>query len=60
VFEPFFRGREGAHKGAGLGLAICQGFVEVNGGQLQLQSDTGRGTAFAVSFPLVAQPQSVA
>ncbi len=60
VFEPFFSGREAGHRGAGLGLAISRGFVEANGGQLQLQTDTGRGTAFAVSFPLVPQPQAVA
>ncbi len=60
VFEPFFRGRELGQQGAGLGLAICRGFVEANGGQLQLQADSGRGTAFAVSFPLVPQPQAVA
>ena len=55
VFEPFFRGREGA-TGAGLGLAICRGFVEANGGQITLQSPREGGAAFAVSFPLSPQP----
>jgi len=55
VFEPFFRGREGA-VGAGLGLAICRGFVEANGGQIALQSAREGATAFAVSFPLTTQP----
>jgi two-component system sensor histidine kinase KdpD len=55
VFEPFFRGRGGG-QGSGLGLAICRGFVEANGGRILLQSGTGNGTSFAVSFPLARQP----
>ena len=58
IFEPFSRGRDN-HQGSGLGLAICRGFVEANGGSIQLQSTPGRGTSFAVSFPLVAQPAAV-
>jgi two-component system sensor histidine kinase KdpD len=60
VFEPFFRGRRGENRGSGLGLAISRGFVEANDGQIALQIGDGRGTAFAVSFPRVEQPASVA
>jgi two-component system sensor histidine kinase KdpD len=70
VFEPFFRGRsDGAGAsgggraelaGSGLGLAICRGFVEANGGRIVLQSGAGRGTSFAVSFPLPEQPKAPA
>lgn len=59
VFEPFFRGRTGTGSGSGLGLAICRGFVEANGGRIVLQADTGQGTSFAVSFPTVAQPETI-
>jgi two-component system sensor histidine kinase KdpD len=59
VFEPFFRGRSGTGAGSGLGLAICRGFVEANGGQIVVQSGAERGTAFAVSFPVVPQPEPV-
>jgi two-component system sensor histidine kinase KdpD len=59
VFEPFFRGRGEAGSGSGLGLAICRGFVEANGGQIILQSRGHGGTSFAVSFPLVPQPEQV-
>ncbi len=59
VFEPFFRGRGDAGSGSGLGLAICRGFVEANGGRIQLQAGTDGGTSFAVSFPIVAQPSPV-
>ena len=62
IFEPFVRGRrrDGAARdahpdggaGAGLGLAICRGFVEANGGRLLLQRPIdGRGASFAVSLP---------
>jgi signal transduction histidine kinase len=56
VFEPFFRGRGGSGSGSGLGLAICRGFVEANGGRILLQTGAGRGTSFAVSFPVEPQP----
>jgi two-component system sensor histidine kinase KdpD len=59
VFEPFFRGRSRGGAGSGLGLAICRGFVEANGGQIVVQSGVDRGTAFAVSFPVVPQPEPV-
>jgi two-component system, OmpR family, sensor histidine kinase KdpD len=54
IFEPFFRGRDS--NGSGLGLAISRGFVEANGGRIQMQTGTAEGTSFAVSFPLVQQP----
>jgi two-component system sensor histidine kinase KdpD len=57
IFRPFHTGDE--RTGAGLGLAICKGFVEANGGELRLQADSADGTAFAVSFPLVEQPAAV-
>jgi two-component system sensor histidine kinase KdpD len=55
VFEPFFRSAGDRSAGSGLGLAICRGFVEANGGQINLQAGADRGTSFAVSFP-VARP----
>jgi two-component system, OmpR family, sensor histidine kinase KdpD len=58
IFKPFVRGRD-AQPGSGLGLAICRGFVEANGGRIALQSRGREGTAFAVSFPAVAQPEFV-
>ena len=58
IFKPFVRGRD-AQPGSGLGLAICRGFVEANGGRITLQSRGRDGSAFAVSFPAVAQPELV-
>jgi two-component system sensor histidine kinase KdpD len=58
IFKAFHTGDE--REGAGLGLAISKGFVEANGGELRLQADSADGTAFAVSFPSVKQPATVA
>jgi two-component system sensor histidine kinase KdpD len=60
IFEPFFRGRGAGVSGSGLGLAICRGFVEANGGRILVQSNLGLGTSFAVSFPVVPQPEQPA
>jgi two-component system sensor histidine kinase KdpD len=57
-FKPFQRGRD-AHTGSSLGLAICRGFVEANGGRITLQSRGRDGAAFAVSFPAAQQPSPV-
>lgn len=57
VFEPFWRGRDGA-PGSGLGLAICRGFVDANGGRIQLHSRPGEGSSFAVSFPAAKPPET--
>jgi two-component system sensor histidine kinase KdpD len=55
VFKPFVRGSS-PESGSGMGLAICRGFVEANGGRITLQSGGRDGSAFAVSFPLAQQP----
>jgi K+-sensing histidine kinase KdpD len=59
IFEPFFRagaeagGRNetlGSSSGSGLGLAIAKGFVEANGGEIEVESLPGQGSSFVVSF----------
>jgi two-component system sensor histidine kinase KdpD len=57
IFEPFTRGTsENGSRGAGLGLAIARGFLEVNGGRLWLEPDNGDGATFAFALPAVGAP----
>jgi signal transduction histidine kinase/CheY-like chemotaxis protein/purine-cytosine permease-like protein len=52
LFLPFERGaaaREHDH-GAGLGLTICRLLTELMGGNLQVESEVGRGTRFIVKL----------
>lgn len=52
IFEPFQRGAAAgvAHEGSGLGLAIAKGFVEANGGTIDIESLPGQGTTFVLKF----------
>jgi two-component system sensor histidine kinase KdpD len=60
VFSPFYRSpsSDPGHHGSGLGLAIAKGFVEANGGQINVESLPGQGTSFVVELPLPADPPS--
>lgn len=54
IFEPFYRGQAGARvdRGMGLGLSIARSLVEAHGGELQVESRPGAGSAFTFSLPL--------
>jgi two-component system sensor histidine kinase KdpD len=55
IFERFFQGegrKAGRRKGAGLGLAICQGIIEAHGGKIWVESEPGKGAKFSFSLPL--------
>lgn len=53
LFERFYRVDEGRSReagGFGLGLPIVKALCEEAGGQIQCQSEPGRGTCFSVTF----------
>jgi two-component system sensor histidine kinase KdpD len=59
IFEPFYRGRRASAApwtGSGLGLAIAKGFVEANGGTIEVQSLPGQGTSFVIALPIAEKP----
>jgi two-component system sensor histidine kinase KdpD len=51
IFEPFYRAPGAANgTGSGLGLAIARGFIEANGGEVEVESLPGQGSSFVVTF----------
>jgi signal transduction histidine kinase len=48
IFDPFFTQKQ---SGTGLGLPITRKLVEAHGGEIELDSEIGRGTEFVVTFP---------
>jgi len=53
VFEPFFSHRAGPGEVAGLGLASVYGIVKQSGGEILVESEPGRGSAFLIRLPRV-------
>ncbi len=59
LFEKFYRGpQNGRTTGAGLGLSICKGFVEIHGGTITAENRPGGGALFRFTIPLAESPQS--
>jgi PAS domain S-box-containing protein len=51
IFEPFFSSKSA---GRGLGLAVVDGIARSLGGMVQVESESGKGTAVRVSLPCAA------
>ncbi|MDF1815332.1 MAG: ATP-binding protein [Verrucomicrobiales bacterium] len=53
LFAPFVQTDEGSslHEGTGLGLTITKAFVELFGGEIELESEPGEGSAFVFWIP---------
>jgi len=51
IFDSFFT-TKGEVKGVGLGLSVCYGFIKDHGGDIEVKSQVGEGTAFTISLPV--------
>jgi nitrogen-specific signal transduction histidine kinase len=57
VFDPFFTTKD---YGTGLGLSVVHGIIQEHGGQIEVESELTKGTAFHILLPLVRFAQGVA
>src|SRR6266446_5788220 len=57
VFDPFFTTKD---YGTGLGLSVVHGIVQEHGGQIEVESELQKGTAFHILLPLVRSDNKVA
>jgi PAS domain S-box-containing protein len=57
VFDPFFTTKD---YGTGLGLSVVHGIIQEHGGQIEVESEAQKGTAFHILLPIARFDSKVA
>ena len=55
IFEPFYTKKVMGRSGTGLGLAVVWGTVKDHDGYIDAQSEEGKGSTFAIYFPVTRE-----
>jgi signal transduction histidine kinase len=60
LFKPYSRlnADRQRHPGLGLGLALAKQVVELHGGRIWVESESGKGSTFAFTLPCSARSQA--
>lgn len=59
VFDKFYRAQPDSVRGAGLGLAICEGIIKAHGGRIWAENRPEGGAVFRFALPIEGEPPEV-
>lgn len=59
IFDPFFSTKKAEKGGTGLGLSVSYSIMRSLGGDIEIQSEVGKGTTVKLEFPIVAPAEAV-
>jgi signal transduction histidine kinase/ligand-binding sensor domain-containing protein/DNA-binding response OmpR family regulator len=62
IFERFFQNHSASsilNQGTGIGLSITKEFIKMHGGEIDVESEPGKGTVFTIQLPLIQLTEPV-